>query len=167
LRLDVERPFAEHYEGLFRYLVRLTGDSDLAADVSQETFVRLVEKKPDNTGIRAWLYRVATNVVRDDARIRRRRIELLHRSPDRLPHGDAPLQPDRALELHEKKAMVRRALSALSTRDQTVLLMREEGFSHQEIAQAVGTTTKSVGSMIARALRKLANELALKPETTE
>jgi RNA polymerase sigma factor (sigma-70 family) len=165
--LDVEKLFAEHYEGLFRYLVRLTGDSDLAADVTQETFVRLVERKPDNTGIRAWLYRVATNVVRDDARIRRRRIELLHRSPDRLPHGDAPLEPDRELELQEKKAMVRRALSALSTRDQTVLLMREEGFSHQEIALAVGTTTKSVGSMIARALRKLANELALKPETTE
>jgi len=165
--LDVEKLFSEHYEGLFRYLVRLTGDSDLAADVTQETFVRLVEKKPDNTGIRAWLYRVATNVVRDDARIRRRRIELLHRSPDRLPHGDPPLEPDRELELQDKKAMVRRALSALSTRDQTVLLMREEGFSHQEIAQAVGTTTKSVGSMIARALKKLANELALKPETTE
>jgi RNA polymerase sigma factor (sigma-70 family) len=165
--LDVEKLFAEHYEGLFRYLVRLTGDSDLAADVTQETFVRLVEKKPDNTGIRAWLYRVATNIVRDDARIRRRRIELLQRSPDRLPHGDPPLVPDRELELREKKAMVRRALGALNARDQTVLLMREEGFSHQEIAQAVGTTTKSVGSMIARALRKLANELALKPETTE
>jgi RNA polymerase sigma factor (sigma-70 family) len=159
--------FAEHYEGLFRYLIRLTGDPDLAADVTQETFVRLIEKKPDNTGIRAWLYRVATNVVRDDARIRRRRIELLQRSPDRTPHGDAPLEPDRELELNEKKVVVRQALSALSQRDQTVLLMREEGFSHQEIALAVGTTTKSVGSMIARALRKLAAELALKPETTE
>ena len=45
--------------------------------------------------------------------------------------------------------------------------MREGGFSHQEIAEAVGTTTKSVGSMIARALRKLSNELALKPEAIE
>jgi RNA polymerase sigma factor (sigma-70 family) len=165
--IDVEKLFAEHYEGLFRYLVRLTGDPDLAADVTQETFVRLVEKTPDNTGIRAWLYRVATNVVRDDARIRRRRVELLQKSPDRLPHGDSPLQPDRELELREKRALVRKALSVLSRRDQTVLLMREEGFSHHEIASAVGTTTKSVGSMIARALRKLAAELALNPETTE
>jgi len=165
--VDVEKLFADHYEGLFKYLVRLTGDPDLAADVAQESFVRLVEKNPANSGIRAWLYRVATNVVRDEARVRRRRIELLLGSPDRLPQGDPPLVPDRYLELMEKQAGVRRALDSLSSRDQTVLLMREEGFSHREIAEAVGTTTKSVGSMIARALRKLANELALKPETTE
>jgi DNA-directed RNA polymerase specialized sigma24 family protein len=56
---------------------------------------------------------------------------------------------------------VRRALAALSERDRTALLMREEGFSHEEIAAAVGTTTKSVGTVVARALRKLAAELPL------
>jgi RNA polymerase sigma factor (sigma-70 family) len=165
--MDVERLFTDHYEGLFRYLVRLTGDADLAADVAQETFVRLVEREPDNTGIRAWLYRVATNLVRDDSRVRRRRLELLQATPGRVSHGDPPLQPDRELEIREKRQLIRVALGALSQRDQTVLLMREEGFSHQEIAVAVGTTAKSVGSMIARALRKLAAELALKPEATE
>ncbi|HUE96909.1 MAG TPA: RNA polymerase sigma factor, partial [Longimicrobiaceae bacterium] len=85
--MDVEKLFADNYEGLFRYLIRLTGDADLAADVAQETFVRLIEKKPDNTGIRAWLYRVATNLVRDHSRVRRRRTELLQGVPDRAPHG--------------------------------------------------------------------------------
>lgn len=165
--MDVESLFTDHYAGLFRYLVRLTGDPDLAADVAQETFVRLVERKPDNNGIRAWLYRVATNIVRDESRVRRRRVELLQEAPDRVPHGDAALTPDRELELREKQVVVRAALALLSVRDRTVLVMREEGYSHQEIAVAVGTTTKSVGSMIARALRKLANELALKPETRE
>jgi len=42
-----------------------------------------------------------------------------------------------------------------------VLLMREEGFAHREIAEAVGTTTASVGTMIARALDKLARLLPL------
>ena len=165
--MDAEKLFAEHYEGLYRYLIRLTGDSDLAADVAQEAFVRLIEKKPENSGLRAWLYRVATNVVRDDSRVRRRRLELLQEAPDRVPHGDAPLDAQRAMELEEKKAMVRAALTALTERDQQILLMREQGFSHQEIAEAVGTTTKSVGSMIARALKKLSNELALKPEVAE
>ena len=73
--------------------------------------------------------------------------------------GDAPDSPERALELKERKKLVRSALEGLSMRDRTLLLMREEGFSHQEIARAVGTTTKSVGSMIARALRKLSTEL--------
>lgn len=52
-------------------------------------------------------------------------------------------------------------MDRLSERDRTVLLMREEGFRHREIADAVGTTTKSVGTMIARALEKLAGELDL------
>jgi DNA-directed RNA polymerase specialized sigma24 family protein len=42
-----------------------------------------------------------------------------------------------------------------------MLLMREEGFTHQEIAAAAGTTTKSVGTMVARALNRLAEQLDL------
>ena len=113
--------------------------------------------------MRAWLFRVATNLIRDDSRVRRRRVELLQSYPDRIPMGDAPEGPERSLELKERHAVVRSALDVLSSRDRTLLLMREEGFSHQEIAKAVGTTTKSVGSMIARALRKLSTELS-KPE---
>jgi DNA-directed RNA polymerase specialized sigma24 family protein len=56
---------------------------------------------------------------------------------------------------------VQTALAALSAKERTVLLMREEGFAHREIAQAVGTTTGSVGTMIARALDKLAERLPL------
>jgi DNA-directed RNA polymerase specialized sigma24 family protein len=59
---------------------------------------------------------------------------------------------------------VRAALQELETRDRTILLMREEGFSHREIAGAVGTTEKSVGTMIARALAKLAQRLDLDAE---
>ena len=157
--MDVDRLFAEHYEVLYRYLIRLTGDPDLAADAAQEAFVRLVEKRPEQSQVRGWLFRVGTNVVRDDARVRRRRDELLREVPDRAPVGDAPANPEQALELRERQWMVREALDALGYKDRTVLLMREEGFSHQEIAEAVGTTTKSVGSMISRALQKLATEL--------
>jgi RNA polymerase sigma factor (sigma-70 family) len=62
--------------------------------------------------------------------------------------------------LNERRKVVRAALDRLSLKDRTLLLMREEGFSHHEIARAVGTTTKSVGSMIARALKKLSTELS-------
>jgi RNA polymerase sigma factor (sigma-70 family) len=161
--MDIQKTFEEHYDPLYRYLVRLTGDSDAAADAAQEAFIRLVEHRPDGRQVRAWLFRVATNLVRDSSRVRRRRNELLQAYPERVPMGDAPAGPERALELKERQAVVRSALDLLSTRDRTLLLMREEGFSHQEIAKALGTTTKSVGSMIARALRKLSTELS-KPE---
>lgn len=157
--MDIQRLFEEHYDVLFRYLVRLTGDADLAADAAQEAFVRLVEHRPTGSQVRAWLFRVATNVIRDDVRVRRRRMELLQEAPDRAPVGDTPANPEQVLEVMEQRRMVRAALEKLSPKEQTVLLMREEGFSHQEIADAVGTTTKSVGSMIARALQKLSVEL--------
>lgn len=163
--MDVQRLFEEHFDVLYRYLVRLTGDPDAAADAAQEAFIRLIEKEPDGRQVRAWLFRVATNLIRDSSRVRRRRAELLQSFPDRVPIGDAPAEPERALELKERRGVVRSALAVLSTRDRTLLLMREEGFSHQEMAQAVGTTTKSVGSMIARALHKLSVELS-KPENT-
>lgn len=165
--MNVEQIFAEHYDVLFRYLVKLTGDPDAAADAAQEAFVRLVERQPNGTQIRGWLFRVATNVVRDDSRIRRRRMELLQEAPDRAPMAETGPSADEALEIRDRKRIVRSALDALNVKERTILLMREEGFSHQEIAEAVGTTTKSVGSMIARAFNKLSAELAQRSETRE
>jgi RNA polymerase sigma factor (sigma-70 family) len=161
--VDVEKIFDAHYDVLLRYLVRLTGDPDLAADVAQETFIRLVERRPDERQLRGWLFRVATNLVRDTSRVQRRRLELLQQSGELLGVGASTPDPERTLELKERRQVVRTALDALSLRDRTLLLMREEGFTHREMAEAVGTTTKSVGSMIARALNKLALELS-RPE---
>lgn len=158
--LDATRLFLEHYDGLYRYLVRLTGDADLAADAAQEAFVRLVERPPQDRHVRAWLFAVATNVVRDTARARARWLGLLMGSPDRAPMGDVGPAPDAAAESAERQQVVRAALDRLSWKERTVLLMREEGFAHHEIARAVGTTTGSVGTMLARALNKLAAELA-------
>jgi len=165
--VNVQHLFTEHYDALYRYLVRLTGDADSAADATQEAFVRLIERPPHDSQVRAWLFRVATNLVRDESRVRRRRLELLSEAADRAPLGDQPLAPDSELESKERRLMVRSALERLSLKERTVLLMREQGFSHQEIAEAVDTTTKSVGSMIARALQKLSVELAPFPETNE
>lgn len=165
--MNVQQLFAEHYDALFRYLVRLTGDADAAADATQDAFVRLIERPPQDGQVRAWLFRVATNLVRDESRVRRRRLEILSEAVDRAPIGDQPLAPDTALEAKERSLLVRSALARLSLRERTVLLMREQGFSHQEIAETVETTTKSVGSMIARALQKLSVELAPFPEANE
>lgn len=50
--------------------------------------------------------------------------------------------------------MVREALGELSERDQTMLLMREEGFKYSEIAEAVDVAPGSVGTLLARAARR-------------
>jgi RNA polymerase sigma factor (sigma-70 family) len=159
---DAGRLFDEHYKALYRYLVRLSGDADVAADAVQEAFLRLVERPPPVGGsARAWLFKVATNVVLETTRARSRRTRLLAGSPARAPVGDAPRSPYELVEADEQRRVVAQALAALSDKERTAVLMREEGFSHREIAEAVGTTTGSVGTLVARALARLADQLAL------
>lgn len=155
----VEALFARHHPSLERYLARLTGDPELAADVAQEAFVRLLEHDPERDHVRAWLFRVATNLVRDAARRSRTHREL--GTPSRLlrSHGDPPRPPDEVVDLVASRVRVREALEALSPKERRALLMREEGFKHREIADALGTTTGSIGTLLSRAIRKAARQL--------
>lgn len=162
---DAQQLFDEHHQSLYRYLVRFSGDADLAADAVQEAFLRLVERPPPNDVFaRAWLFKVATNVVLENARAHSRRARLLAASPARTPLGDPPRSPSDYVEADEQRRLVAEALASLTSKERTALLMREEGFSHREIAEAIGTTTGSVGTLLARSLDRLAAVLALDPE---
>ena len=156
---NVARLFELHHESLYRYLVRFCGDAEAAADAVQETFVRLIEQRPPRVE-RAWLVRVASNLVMEAGRTRARRTRLLAESPARAPMGDAPPDPHDLLEATHRRDAVAKALAVLSVKERTALLMREEGFAHREIAAALDTTTGSVGTLIARALDRLARQLA-------
>ena len=162
--MDAARLFEENYDALCRYLLRFTGDADAAADAAQEAFVRLLDRAPRAENPRGWLFTVATNVALEGARTRSRRWKLLMSGATRVPHGDAPLTPDARLEADLDRARVQEALLTLSEKERQVLLMREEGFAQREIAEAVGTTTGSVGTLIARAMDKLEKNLHLDPE---
>lgn len=162
--MDVERLYAEHHVALFRYLVRLTGDGDIAADAVQEAFARMLARPPRDENPKAWLFTVATNHIRKGASRRRRRLELVDATRAARQVADPPKAPDAAAHAEQVRSSVREALDALSEKERTVLLMREEGFAHREIAAAVGTTTGSVGTMIARALDNLAERLSLDVE---
>jgi RNA polymerase sigma-70 factor (ECF subfamily) len=162
--MDAASLFAEHHRSLFRYLSRLTGDADMAEDAAQEAFVRLVERPPAPGETRAWLFQVGTNAARMALRTRDRRQRILEETPGRQPMADPPDAPDEAAERRAERERVRRALAELPERDRTILLMRMEGFSHREVAEAVGTTVPSVGTMIVRALRKLTVQLRLDEE---
>jgi RNA polymerase sigma-70 factor, ECF subfamily len=148
--------FGELYErlqpSLLRYLERLTGDDDIAQDVAQEAFLRLLRRTDlDGDDARLWIFTVATNLVRDHGRAVVRRHRLLVARPV-LP--SAPPAPDVETERAERVARVREALQQLPDRDQQLLLMREEGFRYQEMAEAVGVAAGSVGTLIARALKR-------------
>jgi len=163
--VDLATLFARHHGELFRYVARYTGDADLADDVVQDVFVRLAERPPGHREqLRGWLFRVATTIAIDAQRRARRRLELVHEQAASLPVAEPPPSPVRLVEQAETRRRVRDALATLNDKERAVLLMREEGFTHREIAEAVGTTTGSVGTMFARALDKLAARLDLDRE---
>lgn len=150
-RVGFETQFEQLYPSLYRYLHRLTGDPDVAEDIAQETFVRLLKQSLPEAEVRPWLFTVAMNLVRDRARKTERRNRLLQTAPQ-LTSQTAP--PDEAVERGEQIAVVRQALETLAPRDRQLLLMREEGFKYEEIARVVGVAPASVGTLIARALRR-------------
>lgn len=153
---DVERLFRTYHGMLVRYLTRRLGDRDWAEEVAQETFVRAL-RQPSLVNERAWLFTVANNLVRDDARRdarRRRHLSLLAEEA-----RDEAMEPEpTSLERAEEAAMARRAVDALGERDRLALLMREEGLDYGEIAQALGLSVGSIGTTLARARRRLVEQ---------
>ena len=154
---DAAAVFHRHHAALLRYLARYTGDADEAADIAQEAFVKFLRSPPADEIAVPWLYRVATNLALDAARKRRRRAELLSR--ETLPVA-VPPAADARFERAAARTLVRKALDTLSPKERTAVLMREEGYTHREIADALDTTTGSVGTLLARALRKAGAALA-------
>ncbi len=161
---DVEQLFLAHQRPLWRFLYRLTGDAELASDAVQETFARLVERDPGLPVHRGWLFKVATNIALETLRTQRRRWWILRRSPFRAPVGDPTPPADAVAEANDRRRLVRAALATLPPRDRAALLLREEGCSHREIAEAIDTTTGSVGTIVARAIDRLARSLPLDAE---
>jgi RNA polymerase sigma-70 factor (ECF subfamily) len=157
---DTERLFRTYHAPLVRYLTRRLGDRDWADEVAQETFLRALRqlKQGPLASERSWVFAVATNLVRDDARKaarQRRHLELL-RSESRdemVPAPDTTLEEQQERARHQ--ALARRALEALTDRDRSALLMREEGLDYHEIAAALDVAFGSVGTTLARARRRL------------
>jgi RNA polymerase sigma factor (sigma-70 family) len=145
------RLFDEQYSSLFRYLDRLSGDPDLAADLAQEAFVRLYRRGEVPEDARAWLGTVATNLFRDERRRSSRRLRLLSEQPPELTLGAPAPAPDAGAISVEQRESVRSALDRLSLRDRQMLLLRHEGYSYREIAQALGVPETGVGTQLIRA----------------
>jgi RNA polymerase sigma-70 factor, ECF subfamily len=151
---DIDRLFHEYHAPLVRYLARRLGDRDWAEEVAQETFLRAL-RQDTIVSERAWLFAVATNLVRDEARknARRRRHLAVLAEQERDVVSE---QPVTAAEQAQEAGLARAAVESLAERDRLALLMREEGLDYHEIAEALELSIGSVGTTLARARRRLA-----------
>jgi len=140
---------------LYRYALSLSWDKALAQDGIQEAFLRFIMvrirgQKMQNP--RAWLFRVLRNYLHD-----------CHRKSSFMPAvalKEAVQISDACQDVEAgylQDEAFRRALAVLSPREQECLQLRFEGFGYEEIAQILQITAGTVGTLLARGLKKIRN----------
>jgi len=153
---ELERLFRLYHLPLVRYCTRRLGDRDWAEEVAQETFLRALRQDALQSE-RSWLFAVATNLVRDEARKDTRRRARLQQLADdaRNETVDIVLDEESSPERSRERALARAAVDSLAEKDRLALLMREEGLDYKEIAAALELSVGSVGTTLSRARRRL------------
>ncbi len=130
--------FDYFYNRIFGYLCHLVHDPNLAADLTQDTFLRIhrnlhrLDSGRDPTG---WVFTIAVNTVRDFWRSGTHKSETVRRDaaqPEELPLTDGKQRVDEKLEKEAECQAVREALASLANDDQEIILLR----NYQELDTA-------------------------------
>jgi RNA polymerase sigma-70 factor (ECF subfamily) len=159
-----------HSERLFHYLVRSLQNEEEAADLAQETFVRVYrnrEKFDPAQRFSTWLYAIASNQVKDCFRHRVRHPQVSLDAQNEQTgsefgerFADAAASPSEAMQASERAEVVRNAVAALPEELRTPLILAEyEERSQAEIGEILGCTAKAVETRIYRARKHLREAL--------
>jgi RNA polymerase sigma factor (sigma-70 family) len=154
MAFDIEGLYRTTYDSVVRFLYRKVWDADRAEDLAQEVFMRALAHEPEKP--RSWVFAVAANIARDEARAairKRKHLVLMTHEPmvAPTPNDDVVDNMDHA----EQEAEVKRALEMLSARDRDVLLLWDAGLSYPEIAEQTQLALGAVGTTLARARKRL------------
>jgi RNA polymerase sigma-70 factor (ECF subfamily) len=156
----VEELFAKHHNEIYAYLLRMLRDGELAADLTQDAFVKAYRnydtlEKPENA--RAWLYQIAHRVALDELR-RRKIIRFLPWTGE--SRGAAPSAEHLVMELH-LSADLQRALERIPERQRAALLLAElHDLTGLELAAALGVSHVAARALLTRARESLRQALA-------
>lgn len=153
--VDLKGLFLKHAAALRGYLARKVRDPQLAADLVQESFLRLAEhrrgERIDNS--QGYLYRTANNLLIDHVRqeARRKTQTVPHEVLADIEDESAGLEAQ-AMAQQQRKAL-KQAITELPPRTQEIFrLNRIEGLTHAEVARHLNISDSSVQKHLARAL---------------
>lgn len=160
-RAFVEELYASHHEEIHSYLSRMLRDHELAADLTQETFVkafRAFDTLADPTRARAWLYQIAGRTALDELR-RRRVIRFVPWTGE--SRGTVDSAEDEVL--HGRfTSELERALAAVPERQRMAVLLSEvDELSGIELAEALGITHIAARALLARGRESLRQALVV------
>ena len=155
----------EYEKNVYNIALRMTGNSEDAADMTQEAFIKAYNSLQAFRGdskFSVWLYRIVSNVCLDFLRSKNRRptVSLSVEDDDgedtQLDVADESQSPELLLDRKLTRESVRRGLDSLPPDYRQILLLREiQGLSYDEIAQALSLEVGTVKSRIFRARKRL------------
>jgi RNA polymerase sigma-70 factor, ECF subfamily len=156
----VEELFARHHSEIYAYLFRMVRDGELAADLTQDAFVKAYRnydtlEKPENA--RAWLYQIAHRVALDELR-RRKIVRFIPWTGEN--RGAAPSAEHLAMELR-LSGDLSRALAKIPERQRAALLLAEiHDLTGVELAAVLGVSHVAARALLTRARESLRQALA-------
>ena len=161
---DFEKLVTAYEKNVYSLALRMVGDPEDAADMTQETFIKAYRSLSSFRGdskFSSWLYRIASNVCLDFLRSRSRHPQVSLSSSDEdgrtafeLP--DMSQNPEEKLMKKLSMEAVRRGLEQLPEQQRQILVLRElGGLSYAELAQTLGLEEGTVKSRIFRARKRL------------
>jgi len=157
--LSIEQAFQRYHEGLMRFLNHRLRSEEDAADVAQETYVRLVQRYrhdlEDETAY-TLIFRIAANIANDQLRRRKTRYASQHCSLEVMaPLSEAPSQ-ERQMAAKQQLDLLYAAIERLPPKCQQVFLLnRVDHMTYPQIARHCDISVKMVEKHIAKALAAL------------
>lgn len=153
----------EHQDEVYTLARRLVGDPHLAADVAQETLIRAWRALPKFRGearLSTWLYRITVNTAwTHKSRAKRHQGASIDDYLE-LPAPPGPDQPETAGEVQELRGRLRAALDGLPSAQREIVVLKDVyGWSHSEIADALGISVTAAKVRLHRARGRLARDL--------
>ena len=164
LETEFARLFEEYSSPIYNYVLRMVGDADRAADVTQDTFIKAYRKLDtltDATSTKSWLYRIATNTAIDDMRRRRMVTAMPDDSPVFTNRADERPGPEAQAMASTLDERVQRALMTLKPNHRQCLLLSDlEDMSAQHIGDVMGLSYAAVRTLLCRARGEMRRALA-------
>ncbi|MGH2445494.1 MAG: RNA polymerase sigma factor [Candidatus Limnocylindria bacterium] len=156
--------FEEFSAPIFNYVLRMVGDADRAADITQDTFIKAYRKLDtvtDATSTRSWLYRIATNTAIDDMRRRRMVTPMSDDQPAFANRADQRPGPEAQVMAGTLDERVQRALATLRPNHRQCLLLSDlEDMSAQQIGAVMNLSYGAVRTLLCRARGEMRQALA-------
>ena len=160
-RAFVERLYVAHHSEIYAYLARMLRDDELAADLTQETFVkayRAHDTLQDPNRARAWLYQIAGRTALDELR-RRKIVRFVPWTGE--SRGEASSAEDLVLRAR-LSADLERALQRIPPRQRQALLLSElHELTGMELAEAMGVSHVAARALLTRGRESLRQALAV------